>query len=60
MNNNDLALTIGMALNACQAGKVIPELKKLQDVHLRDRVHWTLFPDWARPNSVFDDAGHEG
>jgi len=48
------------ALEGCKQGKVTEELKQLYLMPVREMVPWIDFPDWARPDFVFDDVPHEG
>lgn len=48
-----------IALAVCKEGKACMELKELYKSPWRERVNWALFPDWARPDFVFE-AEHEG
>lgn len=46
-------------LEECLKGKVPPELKELYKAPIRETIPWDLFPNWARPDAIFE-LGHEG
>ena len=56
----DLPVLYKRALEECLKGKVSEELKLLYKLPDRHNVDWTLFPPWARPDSIFEGEGHEG
>lgn len=41
-------------------GYMTDGLKRLYNIPTRNYVDWSLFPYWARPDAIFDDASHEG
>ena len=53
------AVDYRVALEKCRDGRFSDELRVLFQAQHRDRVPWTLFPDWARPHDPVE-GGHEG
>jgi hypothetical protein len=45
-----------------QARKGLAPPRKIYQVPYRDRINWSAFPDWARPNDpdLYQGCAHEG
>jgi hypothetical protein len=49
-------------LAAQRVSQGLPPPREIYQAHVRARIDWTRFPEWARPSDpeLFDGCGHEG